>query len=77
MTEAKDYCEHPLDILLRDDQGYWICVCGSTGILEADFDRKLRFKIPAQKMTRQQKRKWHRVIEKDFARRAKIKARKG
>ena len=75
MTETEDYCKHPFDVLLRDDNGYWNCMCGATGSLGWEFDGRLKFIIPdGKRPTRQQRRKWERGIVKDYKRRLKKQA---
>lgn len=72
IKETKDYCKHPFDVLLRDETGYWNCMCGSVGSLGWDFDGKLKFIIPGDtKPTRQQRRKWERQMTKDYLKRKK------
>ena len=75
LTEEEEIaeCEHPFDVLLKDENGYWNCMCGATGNLVADYNRKLRFSIPKQKQTRQQRRQWERTLIKEFTKSAKKK----
>ena len=68
-------CEHPFDILLKDEYGYWNCMCGATGNLVGDYNGKLRFSIPRQKQTRQQRRTWERKVMKEFVKSQKRKLR--
>ena len=39
-------CGHPFDVLLRDESGFWNCMCGASGRLEANYDGRLKFVIP-------------------------------
>ena len=64
--DSESYCKHPFDVLLKDESGYWNCMCGATGRLVADYDRKLKFSIPKDKPTRQQRRAWERTVIKEF-----------
>ena len=77
LTEEEEIegCEHPFDILLKADDGYWHCMCGATGNLVADYNRKLRYSIPKQKPTRQQRRAWERTVIKEFVKSQKKKLR--
>ena len=77
LTEEEEIaeCEHPFDMLLKADDGYWHCMCGATGNLVADYNRKLRYSIPTQKPTRQQRRAWERTVMKEFVKSQKKKLR--
>ena len=76
MMDTETLCKHPFDVLLRDEGGYWNCMCGATGSLGWSNDGKLKFIIPdGRRPTRQQKRKWLRGLVKDREKRLKKQAR--
>lgn len=69
-VDDSQVCVHPFDVLLRDSSGHWNCMCGAVGKLEANYDGRLKFTIPKQKATRQQRRAWERKMIKEFKRSA-------
>jgi hypothetical protein len=64
MTDVENICLHPLEDLLQDKTGFWLCECGAVGTIGTDDIHKLKYTPQTFTMNRSNRRKLVRQIKK-------------